>query len=124
LKQFPHALEGGLNDDALTETQWIWLSCHLLLDDGVNACPSCDALGHGPYCEACGVRLTPEVRTCQECEREVGAGAYCPQCGATVTTAIAESIAAGDFDWEAWAKSLEPFLGGLTPQEAALLARG
>jgi hypothetical protein len=28
------------------------------------------------------------------------------------------------FDWMAWAKGLEPFLGGLTPQEEALLARG
>jgi hypothetical protein len=34
-----------------------------------------------------------------------------------------EALAAGTFDWQAWAQSLTPWLGGVTPQEQALLAR-
>jgi hypothetical protein len=31
---------------------------------------------------------------------------------------MAEAISQGTFDWEGWATSLQPFLHGLTPQEA------
>jgi hypothetical protein len=37
---------------------------------------------------------------------------------------VAAAIDEGTYDWDAWATSLTPFLGGLTPQEQALLARG
>jgi hypothetical protein len=54
----------------------------------------------------------------------VGVGTYCIQCGAQLRNPVAEAIDTDTFDWEAWAQSLKPFLGGLTPQEQALLAQG
>jgi len=107
----------------VTESQWLWLQCQLLLDDGFDACPTCDALGPGPYCGQCGTRVEPEPRTCDMCHLP-GQGVYCTHCGAVLRSAVEEAIAMETFDWDAWARSLSPFLGGLTPQEQALLARG
>lgn len=123
MKLFPHAYAGGLSDEDLTDDQWLWLQCQLLLDDGVEACPGCDALSVGTYCTACGTRLTPEPRTCDACHLP-GTGAYCAHCGAVLVSAVAEAIDEGTFDWDAWAKSLTPFLGGLTPTEQQLMLRG
>ena len=122
LKLFPHALGGGLSDEDLTETQWTWLQCQLLLDEGVQACPECDALNRGAYCTACGTRLAPEARPCDTCQAP-GTGTYCGECGALLRSVIEEAVDAGTFDWEAWAKSLAPFLGGLTAQEQQVLTR-
>jgi hypothetical protein len=36
---------------------------------------------------------------------------------------VEDAIDAGTFDWQAWATSLAPFLGALTPQEQRLLAQ-
>lgn len=107
----------------MTERQWLWLQCQMLLDDGMHACPHCTALGLGPYCTACGTRYTPEPRTCDDCHQP-GAGAYCQHCGAALRSEVEDAIEAGTFDWDAWARSLKPFMGGLTPIEQALLARG
>jgi len=107
----------------LTETQLLWLQCHLLLDQGVEPCPHCNEVSLGPYCQACGERLQPEPRVCDDCHL-AGRGTYCSHCGAALRNEVAESIAAGAFDWDAWATRLQPFLGGLTPQEQTLLARG
>lgn len=107
----------------MTETQWLWLQCQMLLDDGVHSCAACEALGTGTYCAACGVRIQPEGRTCVECHLP-GTGAYCQHCGAPLESAVAEAITTGTFDWDAWAKSLAPFLGGLTPREQRLLQQG
>jgi len=52
-----------------------------------------------------------------------GQGAYCAHCGTALGSAVEEAIAEDRFDWDAWAASLTPFLGGITPQEEALLAR-
>ena len=122
LKLFPHACVDGLSEDVLTETQWLWLECQLLLDAGFEACPACDALSLGAYCAACGIRIQPEPRICEQCHLP-GTGAYCSHCGTPILSAAAEAIAEGRFDWDAWAESLRPFLGGLSAQEAALLAR-
>jgi hypothetical protein len=32
-----------------------------------------------------------------------------------------EQLEAGTFDWDKWQRDLQPFLGGLTPQEEAQL---
>jgi hypothetical protein len=109
------------NEDALTESQWIWVQCHLFLDDGVLACPGCDALGIGAYCHACGGRLVPAAVACPQCHLP-GGGTYCTACGALLRNPITEALAAQTFDWDAWRQSLQPFLGGLSPQEEALLA--
>lgn len=122
LKLFPHVYAGGLSDEELTDMQWFWLECQLLLDAGFEACPACDALSPGDYCSACGGRLRPEPRLCEQC-RFPGTGAYCSHCGTALVSVVAEAIDEGRFDWEAWAQSLRPFLGGLTAQEEALLAR-
>ena len=123
LKLFPHVYAGGLSDEDLTEEQWLWFQCQLLLDDGVQSCGTCEALGLGAYCSACGARLTPEPRTCEQCHLP-GTGAYCSHCGTALASPVAEAIEEGRFDWDAWARSLQPFLGGLTPQETALLEQG
>jgi len=107
----------------LTETQWIWLQCQTLLDDGGLLCPACESLGHGPYCTVCGARMQPEERLCDYCHLP-SIGAYCQHCGAILQSAVAAAIEEDRFDWEAWAKSLAPFLGGLTEQEQLLMARG
>jgi hypothetical protein len=96
------------------------MQCQLALDQHLQVCAACDTLGPGPYCSACGVPLAPEMRLCDHC-RMAGHGAYCTQCGAVLRSHAEEAIEAGTFDWEAWAQSLQPFLGGLTPQEQALL---
>ena len=111
------------SEDALTESQWYWLSCQMLLDDGFHVCPGCDALGQGIFCTACGTRLSPEPRLCEQCHL-AGEGAYCGRCGAVLRSAVEEALDAGTFDWDAWARSLQPFLGGLTPQEQTLIAQG
>lgn len=110
------------NEDALTESQWIWVQCQVFLDEGMLACAACDTLGLGPYCTGCGVRLTREARLCAVCHTP-GWDAYCAACGNALGNAVAEAIAEDRFDWDAWARSLQPFLGGLTPLEQALLAR-
>jgi hypothetical protein len=107
----------------LTEIQWLWLQCQSLLDDGALACAGCDALGTGTYCTDCGVRLQPEGRLCPQCHVE-GTGAYCQSCGTALDSALGEAIDTGTFDWDGWAKSLAPFLGGLTPREQQLLMQG
>jgi predicted amidophosphoribosyltransferase len=107
----------------VTETQWLWLQSQLLLDEGIMACATCEALSQGPYCGQCGTRLVPEPRICEQCHMP-GMGAFCQHCGTELISAVAEAIDAGTYDWDAWARSLEPFLGGLTPQEQALLQRG
>jgi hypothetical protein len=111
------------NEQALTPTQWVWLQCQLLLDEGIHICPACEALGRGLYCTACGVRQQPVPRTCEQCQVP-GTGAYCAQCGAMVRSPVEEAIDAETFDWDAWARSLRPFLHGLTPQEQQVLRRG
>lgn len=121
LKQFPQCFGVVPDVDNLTETQWRWLGCQYFLDDGGLACPHCDALTAGPYCRACGGRVTPELSTCEQCAME-GSGAYCQYCGTALRTTVADAIASQTFDWEAWLHSLTPFLGGLTPQEQALLS--
>jgi hypothetical protein len=107
----------------LTYSQWLWLQCQLWLDAGVVSCPTCEALGPGPYCHACGTHLAPAARACEQCSLP-GTGAYCIHCGAVLRSAVEEALDAGTFDWEAWYQSLTPFLGGLTPQEQRLVARG
>lgn len=109
-------------EHAFTESQWIWLQCQLLLDENIQACPECDVLGLGPYCTGCGTRLAAELRQCDQCQVP-STGAYCASCGAVLRGEIEEAIEAGTFDWDAWAKSLQPFLGGLTAQEQLLLQR-
>lgn len=111
------------SDDLLTDTQWIWLQCQILLDDGGQLCPACELLGVGTYCTACGSRFVPEERPCDHCSLPA-TGAYCQHCGHEVQSLVAAQIEAGTFDWDAWAKDLTPFLGGLSAQEEALLARG
>ena len=123
LKLFPQGCAGVRNDEGVTERQWLWLQCQMLLDDGMQACAHCQALGMGPYCSACGTRLTPEPRTCDECQMTT-LGAYCQYCGTEVRSSVEDAIDAGTFDWAAWTKGLTPFLGGLTPQEEMLMARG
>ena len=66
--------------------------------------------------------LQPEERLCDQCGMP-GAGAYCAQCGTALRSGVDEAIAEDRFDWDAWARSLQPFLGGLTPIEQSLLAR-
>lgn len=122
LKLCPHPFAGVLSEQRLTESQWMWLQCHMALDEHLQVCPQCDAPGLGPYCAACGTRLVPETRVCELCQTP-GAGAYCVQCGAVLRSATEEAIDAGTFDWDAWARRLKPFLGGLTAQEHALLRR-
>jgi predicted amidophosphoribosyltransferase len=107
----------------LTQTQWVWLQCHILLDDGGQLCAACGTLGAGAYCATCGTRLVAEDRHCGQCQLP-STGAYCPHCGAELQSLTAEQIELGAYDWVAWAKGLAPFLGGLTPQEQALLERG
>ena len=111
------------NEDALTASQWYWLSCQMLLDDGFSVCSECDALGQGTFCTVCGTRLQPAPRLCEQCHLP-GEGAHCGHCGAVLRSAVEEALAAGTLDWDAWADSLQPFLGGLTPQEQALIAQG
>jgi len=123
LKLFPQCFGAVRSEGDLTQSQWLWLQCQLLLDDGVQACPTCETLSLGLYCRDCGTRLQPEQETCEQCHM-VGVGMYCIQCGAQLRNPVAEAIDADTFDWEAWAQSLTPFLGGLTPQEQALLAQG
>jgi len=67
--------------------------------------------------------MHPEGRVCSECLR-TGVGAFCQHCGTPLGSAIGDTIEAGTFDWQAWAKDLAPFLGGLSAQEQALLLRG
>jgi hypothetical protein len=119
---FPHAFPGGLSDEDLTEEQWIWFQCQMLLDDGITACAQCEALGQGPYCHACGGRMVPELQTCAQCQM-AGTGAYCRHCGTPLESAVGAAIDRGTFDWDAWARSLTPFLGGLTAREATLLGQ-
>jgi hypothetical protein len=107
----------------LTETQWLWLQCQALLDEGVQACDGCDALGAGTYCTACGKRLQPEGRLCPACHVE-GVGAFCQSCGSPLDSMLGEAIETGRFDWDDWARRLAPFLGGLTPREQQLLMQG
>ena len=121
-KLFPHASLGGLSDEDLTEDQWVWLQCQLLLDDGFAACPGCEVLGLGPYCHACGTRIAPELQTCAQCQMP-GTGAYCRACGHALESAVGVAIETQTFDWDAWLRSLQPFLGGLTAREASLLGQ-
>lgn len=64
--------------------------------------------------------MAPEGRVCDQCHTP-GLGAYCMACGAALVSPVAEAIDEGRFDWDAWATSLTPFLGGLTPREQELL---
>jgi hypothetical protein len=98
----------------------MWCQCQLVLDEHLEACAHCDTLGLGPYCTGCGERLLPEARTCERCQAP-GPGPYCAQCGAALGTPVDEAMGTGTFDWAAWAKSLAPFLGGLTAQEQRVL---
>jgi hypothetical protein len=120
LTRFPQCFGVVPSEDALTPSQWLWVQCHLLLDEGVEACPQCDALTASPFCAACGAALHPEVRRCEQCQSP-GVGAFCGSCGAPQSSRTEEAVDAGTFDWDAWAKSLAPFLGGITAQERALL---
>lgn len=123
MKHFPHCLGAARSRAEFTETEWRWLQCQLLLDDGAHVCAACDAIGHGTYCAACGVRFTPAGAECAEC-RLPSDGAYCTHCGAGLGSPVAEAIDEGRFNWDAWAQSLRPFLGGLSPTEQQLLLRG
>ncbi|PWT77615.1 MAG: hypothetical protein C5B60_02375 [Chloroflexi bacterium] len=123
LKQFPQCFGAVPNEDALTTTQWIWLQCQCLLDDGVQICPGCSSLEYGAYCTACGTALQAASPMCDDCHR-AGPGPYCQGCGRLLMSPVAAAIAEGTYDWAAWAESLQPFLGGLTPQEQRLLQEG
>ena len=92
------------------------------MDDAAALCPQCDALGAGSYCGACGASMQDKGRTCNSCGM-AGTGAFCQHCGQELVSQIAEAIEADSYDWNAWYESLTPFLGGLTPQEEALMAR-
>jgi hypothetical protein len=120
LTRFPQCFGVVRSEEGFTESQWMWLQCQLVLDEHLLACMECDTLGTGPYCAQCGVRLSPEPRRCEACQT-LGDGAYCVQCGAMLRSATEDAIDAGTYDWDAWVQSLQPFLGGLTPQEQALL---
>lgn len=123
LKTFPQCFGVVPSEAALTESQWIWLQCQFVLDEHLQACAQCDALGFGPYCTSCGTHLVPETRPCPQCHLP-GTAAYCAQCGTALGSPVEDAMDAGTFDWQAWERSLQPFLGGLTPQEQALLVRG
>ena len=122
MKLFPQNFGVVPSEQALTESQYLWLQCQMLLDEGMHACPSCDALSQGDFCPACGTRTQPEPATCGRCQM-TGSGAFCQHCGAELEHALTTAITEGTFDWDAWVKSLTPFLGGLTPQEEQLMAR-
>jgi hypothetical protein len=102
----------------------MWLQGHLLLDDGAELCPACDAVGAGTYCQQCGAAKTEEtgVHTCPQC-RLRGPGPYCVHCGAVLVDPIEDELAHGTFDWQQWLHDLQPFLGGMTAKERDLLAR-
>lgn len=97
------------SEDDLTPSQWLWLQCHLLLDDGLQACPHCDAVSQGSFCRSCGKPLGDGPVTCPHC-RQPGMGNYCTGCGAVLHSEVEEAILAGTYDWHAWMRSLEPFL--------------
>jgi RNA polymerase subunit RPABC4/transcription elongation factor Spt4 len=114
-----------LGEDALTESQLAWLHCQVLLDDGAEACPDCGAVDLGLYCRHCGtLKVTSETpqHTCPQCQRQ-GAGAYCAFCGAVLLDPLGDALEAGVFDWQQWAQSLTPFLGGFTAKERAAMAQ-
>ena len=108
------------NEQALTPSQWLWVQCQMLLDDGVQACAQCDALSISAFCPACGARLRPEMQPCDTCG-SLGDSAFCGECGSARRSQVEEAVQAGSFDWDAWAQSLAPFLGPMTAQERALL---
>lgn len=110
------------SDDGLTPTQWAWLQCQLLLDDGARICPACAALSAGSYCGDCGAALQEGVHPCENCAM-TGTGAFCQYCGHPRQTPVAQAIEADTYDWDAWAQGLTPFLRGITPEEEARLAR-
>jgi hypothetical protein len=124
LKLFPQCFGVVRSEDLLTESQWTWLQCQCLLDDGVHACANCQALSVGAFCSTCGTRLEPEPRVCDQCHwTGPETGTYCSHCGTVLRSTVEEAIDMDTFDWQAWARSLQPFLGGLTPQEQQLLAQ-
>lgn len=47
-------------------------------------------------------------------------GPYCPDCGTELANATLDALEAGTFDWDAWQRSLTPFLHELTPAEKAM----
>lgn len=57
-----------------------------------------------------------EVRTCPRCQSR-GDTPYCGYCGEAFVSSAVQELEAGTFDWAQWEKGLQPFLGGLTPQE-------
>jgi hypothetical protein len=121
---FPQQYFGDVHSDVdLTESQQIWIQCQLLLDDGAEVCPQCDAIDVGAYCRQCGAYK--EVQTvrqaCPQCH-VLGPGPYCVHCGTVLVDPVEESLQDGTFNWEEWHKSLTPFLGGLTVKERAILA--
>lgn len=124
LKLFPHCFAAVPSEDALCVSQWQWLQGQLLLDAGLDACARCDALGTGRFCRQCGAaQQTAALRACPQCKRQ-DVGPYCPDCGAELANATLDALEAGTHDWEAWAKSLEPFLHGLTDAERAMFNGG
>lgn len=99
------------------------IQAHILLDHGIDTCPSCDDVGSGRYCRQCGATRERETTyECSECKAR-GIGPYCMHCGAVLHSSVASDIQAGTFDWDAWEKSLAPFMGGLSPREQAVAER-
>jgi hypothetical protein len=99
-------------------SQRVWLQGHLLLDEGVEPCPSCDAVEPGAYCRHCGTAKAPRAEAltaCPQCHM-LGLGPHCIYCGTVVRDAMQEQLDRGEFDWGAWRAQLAPALARLTEQ--------
>ena len=99
----------------------------MVLDTGQDLCAHCSTLINTPFCGTCGKKrgeAQMPTRECKQCHSRVST-AYCESCGAVVIHPIEEQMEAGTFDWDALEKQLEPFMGGLTPEdERQLLTLG
>jgi hypothetical protein len=97
-------------------SQRVWLQGHLLLDEGVEPCPACDAVESGAYCRQCGTAkgsLAETLTACPQCHLQ-GVGPYCTMCGTVLRDAMQEQLDRGTFDWDAWRAQLAPALARLT----------
>jgi hypothetical protein len=122
LKLFPQCFGVVPSEDQLTDSQWTWIHCQILLDEGAQACAACDALGIGRYCHACGRSLRAESLECPVCQ-QMGNGKFCTHCGEALRSSVAEAIQDGTFDWDGWLRDMQPFLGGLTMREQQVMLR-
>jgi hypothetical protein len=120
---FPQPFFGAMrSEEDLTESQQMWLQCQLLLDDGAEVCPQCDAVDLGTYCRQCGACKEEQAvrHVCPQCH-VIGPGSYCVHCGTALVDPVEESLQDGTFNWNDWLEELTPFLGGLTAKERAVL---